>query len=114
MGSTYKADAVVVGGGLAGLTAALELLDSGRSVVLLEGGPESKLGGLARVSFGGVFIVGSPEQRRARIRDSVDLALRDWLSFGEHGVEDVTNLARFTMRQKLRMVGRAVIRHTFG
>lgn len=89
MGSTYKADAVVVGGGLAGLTAALELLDAGRSVVLLERGPENKLGGLARDSFGGIFIVGSPEQRRAGIRDNVDLALRDWLSFGEHGADDV-------------------------
>ncbi len=77
MGSTYKADAVIVGGGLAGLTAALELLETGRSVVLLERGSEKKLGGLARISFGGVFIVGSPEQRRAGIRDSVDLALRD-------------------------------------
>ncbi len=89
MGSTYKADAVVVGGGLAGLAAALELLDAGRSIVLLERGPENKLGGLARSSFGGIFIVGSPEQRRAGIRDSADLALRDWLSFGEHGAEDV-------------------------
>ncbi len=45
-------------------------------------------GARARVSFGGILIVGSPEQRRAGIRDSADLALRDWLSFGEHGAED--------------------------
>ena len=61
----------------------------GAASCLLERGPENKLGGLARVSFGGVFIVGSPEQSRAGIRDSVNLALRDWLRFGEHGAEDV-------------------------
>ncbi|RUZ32815.1 FAD-binding dehydrogenase, partial [Mesorhizobium sp. M7A.F.Ca.CA.001.04.1.1] len=30
-------------------------------------------------SFGGLFLVDSPEQRRMRIRDSHDLALEDWL-----------------------------------
>ncbi len=83
MGARYEADVVVVGAGLAGLVTALELLEAGRSVVLLEGGPEERLGGLARVSFGGIFVVGSREQRRAGIRDSVDLALQDWLRYGE-------------------------------
>lgn len=34
------ADAIVIGGGIAGLSAALELLDAGRSVLLLEAGAE--------------------------------------------------------------------------
>lgn len=89
MGATYRADTVIVGGGLAGLVTALDLLDQGQSVVMLESGPGDRLGGHARESFGGIFIVGSPEQRRGRITDSPDLALRDWLSFGELGHDDV-------------------------
>lgn len=85
----HKADVVVIGGGLAGIASALELLDHQKSVIIIDRAPEERFGGLARKSFGGIFIVGSPEQKRAGIRDSVDLALRDWISFGELGQRDV-------------------------
>ncbi len=83
MGATYRADTVVVGGGLAGLVTAIELLEAGQSVILLEAGPRSRLGGLARQAFGGIFLVGTPEQRRGGIHDNPDLALRDWLAYGD-------------------------------
>ena len=73
------ADVVVVGAGLAGLVAAAELADAGRRVVLVDQEPEASLGGQAFWSFGGLFFVDSPEQRRMRIKDSVDLALQDWM-----------------------------------
>lgn len=73
------ADAIVVGGGLAGLVAATELADRGRRVILLDQEPEQCLGGQAFWSFGGLFLVDSPEQRRLGIRDSYDLALADWM-----------------------------------
>jgi predicted oxidoreductase len=73
------ADAIVIGGGLAGLVAAAELADAGRSVILLEQEGENSLGGQAFWSLGGLFFVDSPEQRRMRIRDSRDLALQDWM-----------------------------------
>ncbi|WP_037910477.1 FAD-binding dehydrogenase [Actinacidiphila yeochonensis] len=73
------ADVVVVGAGLAGLVATAELADAGRKVILLDQEPETSLGGQAFWSFGGLFLVDSPEQRRMRIRDSVDLAWQDWL-----------------------------------
>jgi uncharacterized protein len=73
------ADAIVVGAGLAGLVATAELADAGRSVILLDQEPEASLGGQAFWSFGGLFLVDSPEQRRWRIRDSPELALQDWL-----------------------------------
>jgi predicted oxidoreductase len=73
------ADVIVIGGGLAGLVATAELADAGRSVILLEQEPEQSLGGQAFWSFGGLFLVDSPEQRRLRIKDSHDLALQDWL-----------------------------------
>ena len=73
------ADVIVVGGGLAGLVATAELADAGRKVILLDQEPEASLGGQAFWSFGGLFLVDSPEQRRMRIKDSHDLALQDWL-----------------------------------
>jgi predicted oxidoreductase len=73
------ADAIVVGAGLAGLVAAAELADAGRRVIVLDQEPEASLGGQAHWSFGGLFFVDSPEQRRLRIRDSRDLALQDWM-----------------------------------
>ncbi len=88
MSATYRADSIVIGAGLAGLVTALELIERGQSVVLLDRADVPKLGGLARVSFGGIFIVGSPEQRRAGIKDSVDLALSDWLECGELDASD--------------------------
>jgi predicted oxidoreductase len=73
------ADVVVVGGGLAGLVATAELADAGRRVVLVDQEPEASLGGQAFWSFGGLFLVDSPEQRRMRIKDSHALAWQDWL-----------------------------------
>jgi hypothetical protein len=84
----YRSEVLVIGGGIAGITTALDLLDSGKSVVLLDRDEESVFGGLARESFGGMFFVDSPEQRRQGIRDSTDLALRDWHSFAEFGSDD--------------------------
>jgi predicted oxidoreductase len=73
------ADVVVVGAGLAGLVATAELADAGRRVILLDQEPEASLGGQAHWSFGGLFLVNSPEQRRLRVHDSHELALQDWL-----------------------------------
>ncbi len=76
---TQDADAIVIGAGLAGLVAAAELVALGRRVILLEQEPAPYLGGQAFWSFGGLFFVDSPEQRRMGIHDSYDLALQDWL-----------------------------------
>jgi uncharacterized protein len=76
---SLDADVLVVGGGLAGLVATCELADAGRRVILVEQEPEQSLGGQAFWSFGGLFLVDSPEQRRLGIRDSFELALTDWL-----------------------------------
>jgi predicted oxidoreductase len=73
------AEVIVVGAGLAGLVAATEIADGGRRVLLLEREGEQDLGGQAWWSFGGLFLVDSPEQRRLGIRDSLDLARQDWL-----------------------------------
>jgi uncharacterized protein len=74
-----EADVIVVGAGLAGLTATAELADAGRRVLLLDQEPEASLGGQAFWSLGGLFLVDSPEQRRVGIHDSFELAWQDWL-----------------------------------
>src|SRR6201746_1007104 len=79
------ADVIVIGAGLAGLVATTELADAGRRVILLDQEPEQSLGGQAFWSFGGLFLVDSPEQRRLRIRDSRELAMQDW--FGTAGLD---------------------------
>ncbi|WP_337845880.1 FAD-dependent oxidoreductase, partial [Thermus sp.] len=77
------ADLVVVGGGLAGLVAATEVAGRGRRVLLLE--QEPYLGGQAFWSFGGLLLVGTPEQRRLGVRDALELAQQDW--FGAAGYD---------------------------
>ncbi|MCE0537053.1 FAD-binding dehydrogenase [Kineosporia rhizophila] len=72
------ADVIVVGAGLSGLVATAELADAGKRVLLLDQEGEQNLGGQAFWSFGGLFLVDSPEQRRMRIRDSHELAWQDW------------------------------------
>ncbi len=73
------ADVIVVGGGLAGLVAACEVADAGKRVIVVDQEGEQSLGGQAFWSFGGLFLVDSPEQRRLGIKDSHDLALQDWM-----------------------------------
>ncbi len=74
-----QTDVVVVGAGLAGLVATAELAAAGKRVVLVEQEGEQSLGGQAFWSFGGLFLVNSPEQRRMGIHDSLELAMQDWM-----------------------------------
>jgi predicted oxidoreductase len=72
-------EAIIVGAGLAGLVAAAELIDAGKHIVVLDQEPEASLGGQAWWSFGGIFLIDSPEQRRFGVKDSLELARQDWL-----------------------------------
>lgn len=74
-----KYDVAIVGAGLAGLVAACELVDAKKKILLVDQEPENSLGGQAFWSFGGIFLVNSPEQRRLGIKDSKELAWQDWL-----------------------------------
>jgi uncharacterized protein len=85
----YQTEVAIVGGGLAGIVSALELLDRGRRVTLIERGDGTALGGQAMQAFGGMALVDTPLQRRLGIRDSAALALSDWLRFAQFGATDV-------------------------
>src|ERR1035437_3581210 len=78
-----ESDVIVVGGGLAGIVATLELIEAGKQVTLIDRDAGENFGGLAKESFGGILVVGSREQKRAGIADTPALALQDWQAFGE-------------------------------
>ena len=84
----HQAEVVIAGGGLAGLATAYELLDHGKKVILIDKDREDKLGGLAKESFGGIHLIGTPHQKRMGLRDSPDLALRDWERYAGFGAAD--------------------------
>ncbi len=81
-------EVVIVGGGISGIVCALELLDGGKRVLILDRDFEENFGGLAKESFGGMFFVDTPEQRRAKVADTPELALADWLEFAQFDAED--------------------------
>lgn len=86
------ADVIVVGAGLAGLVATHELTSRGKKVALVDQENAANLGGQAFWSFGGLFLVDSPEQRRMGVKDSFELAWNDWqgsASFDRLDDEDV-------------------------
>ena len=84
----YRCEALVIGGGIAGIATALGLLEGGHRVVMLDRDTPERFGGLARWAFGGMALVGTPLQERFRISDSPELAFEDWVRFGELGEEE--------------------------
>ena len=83
--AAHKTDVLVIGWGLAGLVAASDAIAAGKRVTLIDQEPRSNLGGQAWWSFGGLFFIDSPEQRRLGVRDSLELARQDW--FGTAGFD---------------------------
>lgn len=83
MAQAHRTDVLVAGGGLAGIVTALECLRAGLHVTVVDRDTPGRLGGLALWAFGGMALVDTPLQRRMKIADSPQLALRDWMSFGE-------------------------------
>lgn len=75
-------DVIVIGGGAAGLAAAIEAGKSGASVVLLEKLP--MLGGSTLLSGGIVYGTGYKIQEEAGIEDSVDALVAYWMERAEN------------------------------
>ncbi|MDH5432920.1 MAG: FAD-binding dehydrogenase [Gammaproteobacteria bacterium] len=81
-------EVLIVGAGIAGLVCALELLKSGKQVTVIDAQDRNKIGGLARLAFGGMALIDTPEQRSKGVKDSPELAYKDWCSFAEFGEND--------------------------
>lgn len=84
----YQSGIIIVGGGIAGIIAAYELLDSGHHVLIIDRDKKNNFGGLAKWAFGGMFFVNTKLQRQRGIQDSIDLAKQDWWSFAEFDKEE--------------------------
>ena len=108
-----QSDVLVIGGGLAGLVTAIECLRAGKSVTLVDRDTPERLGGLALWAFGGMALVDTPLQRRMKLKDSPEIALADWLRFGELGEDDVLprQWARYYVEHSREQVYDWVIDH---
>ncbi len=85
---TYQTDILIIGAGIAGMVAALELCKKGKNVLMIDRQSNTKIGGLARYAFGGMALVGTPEQKRMGIQDSPELALNDWFNVANFSATD--------------------------
>ena len=88
MGRTHRTEVVIIGGGLAGICTALELLNKGTPCIILDRDTPERFGGLARDAFGGMALCDTPLQKLNGIHDSPELLLRDWLSFADFQADD--------------------------
>jgi len=86
---TYQSDVVIVGGGLAGIVAAYDLLDSGKKILIIDRDNSENFGGLAKWAFGGMLFVNTRHQRRVGIKDSLETAKEDWFSFAEFDKDEI-------------------------
>jgi oxygen-dependent protoporphyrinogen oxidase len=103
-GVTVTPDAVVVGGGIAGLTAARDLAADGMSVLLLEGSPE--IGGKLRsATVGGVELDVGAESMLARRPEGVGLAA----ALGLDVVHPVSGSTQLWTRGALRPLPRTLL-----
>ncbi len=85
----YQSEVVIVGGGIAGITTAIELLNFNKKVLIIDRDTQENFGGLAKESFGGMFFVDTPHQRRSGIKDSPEQAFKDWCSVANFEETDV-------------------------
>ena len=104
----FETEVVIAGGGLAGIVSAYELLETGRRVLLIDKDKQENFGGLAKQSFGGVHLIGTPHQRRLKIKDSPELAWRDWQSVADYQASDhwPRQWARFYCENSLEYIFR--------
>ncbi|GLS84272.1 FAD-binding dehydrogenase [Paraferrimonas haliotis] len=88
LNTTLETETLIIGGGIAGIVTALELVQAGRQVMLVEKQQASQSGGLARWAFGGMALVGTELQQRMGISDTPQRALADWRSFAGFSQSD--------------------------
>lgn len=101
-----KYENVVIGGGLAGISAAIELLDNDKPVLIIDRDIKDNFGGLAKLSFGGILFAETPEQKKAGIKDSKKLLFEDWMRYGNFTDEESfgARWAKFYSDNSIRLI----------
>lgn len=84
----YNADVIIVGAGIAGITATLDLLNSDKKVLIFDRDIPKNIGGLANWSFGGMFFVDTPLQRMFGMKDTREQAWEDWQGAAQYEETD--------------------------
>jgi predicted oxidoreductase len=92
------ADVIVIGGGIAGLSAALEASSNGAEVLIIE---TSSVPGGHAVKAGGLALVGTPLQERKGFNDSPDIAYEDLMAWGEDPDPDWVRLFAENARNEI-------------
>ncbi|MGH7827868.1 MAG: FAD-dependent oxidoreductase [Candidatus Binatia bacterium] len=95
--SRLEVDVAVIGGGGAGIPAAIEVAKAGAKAAVLE--QAESPGGTAAISGGGCLIVGTPLQEAQGIKDTPDLAFEDWVKWGQGSADE--QWARFYIEHTL-------------
>jgi succinate dehydrogenase/fumarate reductase flavoprotein subunit len=95
--SSFQTDVAIIGGGGAGIPAAIEVARAGGKAIVLEQAAEC--GGTAAISGGGCCIVGTPLQKSLGIEDTPDMAFDDWVKWGGGAADEVW--ARFYLEHTL-------------
>jgi len=93
-----SAEAIVVGAGISGLSAAVEMGRAGINVLVLD--RNSVMGGHA-VMAGGFAVVDTPIQSELGFQDTPELAYQDWMDWTEDGDPDWT---RYYAENSRRMI----------
>jgi predicted oxidoreductase len=89
-------DLLIIGAGIAGLSAALEAARSGASVTVID--MSTVAGGHAVLSNGAVSLAGTPLQEQRKVADSPELARKDFFSRG--GNPDAAWVDRYTRESR--------------
>ena len=95
--SIIETDVAIIGGGGAGIPAAIEVARAGGKALVLEGAAEC--GGTAAISGGGCCIVGTPLQKSQGIDDTPDMAFEDWVKWGGGQADEIW--ARYYLEHSL-------------
>ena len=99
----HGADVIIIGGGAAGLAAAIEAAERGANVILLEKNPA--LGGSMAWSVGSISATKTPHQRKAGIDDNVDDHFEDMeVLAGVHASRDNLDLRRMLVDHTTEML----------
>lgn len=92
----WETDILVIGSGMAGMSAALEAADNGAKVIMLE--RLGRIGGTSTLSAGWVHAAGTSIQEKIGVEDNVDKFYEDWMMLAGNANDEYVDaeMVRYT------------------